>query len=155
MTNPFGKEQGLNRVGAQRQRVIPSSPFVLFEPTEVEQSIGHRFEEQVDRYPDCLAIQERHQNLTYAELNKAANGIAHAILSLRGRREEPIALLLENHSPLIAALLGVLKSGKYYVPLDPSLPSKRIGYILQDSQANLIVTNTKNLSVARQLAQNK
>ena len=140
---------------AQHQGVSPHSPFVFFEQTELEQSISHRFEKQVDRFPHCLAIQERHEKLTYAELNEAANGIAHAILSLRGQREEPIALLLENHTPMIAALLGVLKSGKFFVPLDPSLPTDRVRYILQDSQANLIVTNNRNLSVARQLAQNE
>jgi len=153
---PFFQGRRLGGVGsAQRQRVSPSSPFLFFEQTELEQSIGHRFEQQVDRFPHCLAIQERDEKLTYAELNKAANGIAHAILSLRGQREEPIALLLENHTPVIAALLGVLKSGKAFVPLDPSFPSGRARYLLRDSQASLIVTNNRNLSAARQLAQNE
>jgi len=155
MTNqgPPLDEQGLNGVGrAQTEGIVP---FRRFERSDVEQSISHRFEQQIDSFPDCLAIQTRNEKLTYAELNNAANGIAHAILALCGQREEPVALLLENHTPMIAALLGVLKSGKIYVPLDPSLPCGRIRYILQDSQANLIVTNNRNLSAACELAQNK
>ena len=54
---------------------------------------------------------------------------------------------------MLAALLGVLKAGKTYVPLDPSYPRERLAYMLQDAQASVIVTNTRNLAVAQTLVQ--
>ena len=54
---------------------------------------------------------------------------------------------------MIAALLGALKAGKTYVPLDPSYPRERLAYMLQDAQASVIVTNTRNLAVAQTLVQ--
>ena len=68
-------------------------------------------------------------------------------MAQRGDGNEPIALLLENDASMIAGILGVLKAGKIYVPLDPSLPSGRLAYMLEDSQARLIVTNTHNMSL--------
>ncbi|HAJ62421.1 MAG TPA: acyl-CoA synthetase, partial [Cyanobacteria bacterium UBA8543] len=61
------------------------------------------------------------------------------------------ALLLASDAPLIAAMLGVLKTGKFYVPLDPSQPQTRIGYILADSQSRLVITNNQYLNLANQL----
>jgi non-ribosomal peptide synthetase component F len=55
---------------------------------------------------------------------------------------------------VVASILGVLKAGKFYVPLDPSYPQARTTYMLEDSDAHLIVTNTQNLSLAKELAQN-
>src|SRR6185503_10781293 len=96
--------------------------FIEFEKAEIEQSISDRFEKQVERSPDSLAIKTRNHRFTYRELNEAANRVAHTLFAKRGRREEPAVLLLEQGAPLIAAILGVLKSGKAYVPIDPAYP---------------------------------
>jgi amino acid adenylation domain-containing protein len=124
---------------------------MAFSKEEIEQSIPARFEQQVARYPDRLAVKTGHHQLTYAVLNQVANRIARAILAQHGEGEEPIALLFEHGAPMLTAILGVLKAGKFYVPLDPSLPRTRTLYILQDSQVSLIVTNTKNFSFAKEL----
>jgi len=79
--------------------------------------------------------------------------MAHAILALRSKDEKPIALLLEHDAPLITAILAVLKTGKIYVPLDPSYPLARITSMLEDAQPGLIVTNTKHIAFAQALAQ--
>jgi non-ribosomal peptide synthetase component F len=92
-----------------------------------------RFEQQVRRYPDRLAIKTRHHRLTYSAVNRLANRIARAILAQRGEGEEPIALLLEQGAPATATILGVLKAGKMYVPLDPAYPYARTAFILEDS----------------------
>ena len=133
----------------------PSGAFVEFKRDEVEQSIPDRFEQQVVKYPDRIAVKTRNHTLTYDALNKMANRVARAILAQSGEGEEAIALLLENDAPMIAAILGVLKAGKIYVPLDPSLPSARLAYILEDSQAALVLTNTRIASLAADLAQEK
>ena len=127
--------------------------FTRFEKKEVEQSIVDRFEKQVVIYPNRIAVKTNTHQFTYDALNKAANRIARAILALCGEGEEPIALLLEQGAPMLAAILGVLKAGKIYVPLDPALPEARATYILENSQAGLMVTNSQNQSLARELTQ--
>ncbi len=129
--------------------------FVEFPTDDLEQSIPDRFEKQVERDPSHLAIQTRTQTLTYEQLNRAANVVAREILERRGKGQEPIALLLENDAPMIGAILGVLKAGKIYVPLDPSLPAGRLTYILQDSQAALLISNARNRELAASLTDGK
>ena len=122
----------------------PSGNFIEFEREDIERSIPARFEQQVVRYHDRIAIKTDNQSLTYEELNMAANRIARSILEARGKVSEPVALQLDHGADLITAILGVLKAGKIYVYLDPSYPVKRIADILEDSQPGLIVTDNKN-----------
>lgn len=133
----------------------PSGAFVEFEKKDIEQSIPERFEQQVRKYPDQLAVKTRTRELTYDALNKLANRVAQAILDSQGVGEEPVALLIENDAPMIASFLGVLKSGKIYVPLDPAHPIPRLQYMLEDSGAALIVSNRRNLILAKELADRK
>jgi amino acid adenylation domain-containing protein len=135
--------------------IVPTNPFVPFGKDEIEQSIPDRFEEQVRRYPDRLAVKSSSYALTYDELNRAANRVACFILGQRGIGEEPIALLFEHSAPVITAILGVLKAGKIYVPLDPSLPRSRATYILKDLQSGLMITNNRNVSLSKELANNE
>ena len=139
----------------QVRRVHPTNAFIRFEKEETEQSIPQRFEQQVSRYPDRLAVKTRNHQLTYAALNKVANRVARALLAQRGEGAESIALLLEHDASMIAAILGVLKAGKVYVPLDPSFPYARNAYILEDSQAGLIMTNNENRSLAESFSEKR
>lgn len=107
----------------------------------LNQSISQRFQEQVIRYGDRVAIQYQDRTITYNELNGWANQIARAIVKKRGMGAEPIALLFETGPEAIAAILGVLKAGKFYVPLDMSWPGYRLNSILEDSQAEIILSN--------------
>ena len=127
----------------------PSNTFVEFRKEEIEQSIPERFEQIVQLYPDRLALRTRTHALTYGMLNEAANRLAQAIMKRHAEGQEPIALLFEHDTPMIVAILGVLKAGKICVPLDPLFPRARISYLLEDSQAGILVTNSKNLSLAR------
>ena len=133
----------------------PSGTFVEFKKEDVEQSIPDRFEEQVAKYPNRVAVKTRNHTLTYDELNRLSNRVARAILAQRENGKAPVALLLEHDASVIAAILGVLKAGKIYVPLNPSYPQARTRYILEDSQAALIMTNSRNLVLARELARNR
>lgn len=131
----------------------PTNPFIKFKRSEVEQALPYRFEQQVREHCDRLAIMTQSQQLTYEELNRWANRVARTILAQRGEGAEPIALLFEHGIPAIVALLGVLKAGKSYVPLDASYPLARITHILEDSQAGLLVTNDQNRAMASELIQ--
>ncbi len=126
--------------------------FVEFNKDEIEQSIPKRFEQQARKYSNRTAVVTRNQTLTYDQLNQGVDRLAGAILHQRGGRQEPIALLLEQSASAISTILGVLKAGKIYVPLDTTYPQARIEYILEDSQAPVIVTNNRNFLLARKLA---
>lgn len=133
----------------------PSGTFVEFPEEDVETSIPERFEKIAGRFPDRVAVKMRNRMLTYRELNQAANRLAHAILAQRGDTQEPIALLMEHDIPLIVAIVGVLKAGKICVVLDPSFPKDRSVFLLEDSQAGLLITDSENLSSALEYAHDR
>lgn len=124
----------------------------LFLKEEIEQSIPDRFEMQVHKHRTDLAIGTSTNSLTYEGLNAFTNRIAHAILASDTPRGDPVALLFEQDSPQIAAILGVLKSGGIYVPLDTGYPITQLENILTDSGARLILTDAANYSQAIELA---
>jgi len=115
----------------------PTGTFVEFKREEIEQSIADRFEKIVQKYPADIAVKVKNQTLTYDELNKAANRMARAILAAGGQGNEPIALLIEQGASLIAAIIGILKAGKIYMPLDRYYPYARLTFMLEDSQPKL------------------
>ena len=133
----------------------PSGSFVEYRKEEVEQSIPDRFEKIVHQNPNQIAVKTANRTLTYDELNKAANRLAHAILARRGEGQEAVALFLELGVPLIVANLAVLKAGKISLGVDPSSPRSRTAHLLEDSQAALIVTNSKSDSTAREWAKSE
>ncbi|MBD1944543.1 amino acid adenylation domain-containing protein, partial [Coleofasciculus sp. FACHB-712] len=141
------------RLQASKNIVCPSQPYTEFPKSAIEQSIPDRFEEQVRKYPHNIAVWTEKHQWTYNTLNDKANAIAQSILQLYGSTSEKIALLLEHDAWAIAAILGVLKAGKTYVPLDPNYPKLRLNYILEDCQATALLSNSKNLALAEELTQ--
>ncbi len=135
-----------------RLTIQPETGFAPFKNEEIEQSIPQRFEQQVRSHGDRLAIKTDQETLTFTALNRRANRITRAILSRRGDGAEPIALLFDHGAAVLVALLAVLKSGKFYVVLDASYPRDRLEAMLGDSGAKLIVTESSNLALARQLS---
>jgi len=131
----------------------PTGRFVEFKKEEIEQSIPDRFEQQVRKNGNRLAVKSQNHQFMYDELNKAANRVARTILNHSGEEPVPVALLFEQDTSLIAALLGALKSGNFYVPLDPAFPSSRTAFILKDSGVKLILTDRKNIPLAHELSQ--
>ena len=132
--------------------VRPTNKFIPFEKRDVDQSIPERFQQQVRKYPNHLAIKTGSQAATYSELNQTANQIGRAILAHSTKESGNVALLLEKSVPMIAAMLGTMKAAQTYVPLDPVHPAARLGNILDDAQTDLIVTNNRYFPLAQQLA---
>ena len=132
--------------------VQPTTPFTGFSRDEVEQSIPERFEKIVRLYPDRIAVKAGNQGVTYSELNAMANRVGHLIITQRGTEPEPVGLLVEKGVWQIAAMLGILKAGKFFVLLDPTWPNARIATVLEDAGAELIVADRHNSSADRALA---
>ncbi|HLL48006.1 MAG TPA: amino acid adenylation domain-containing protein, partial [Longimicrobiaceae bacterium] len=126
--------------------------FHEFTREEIEQTIPERFERLARRYPDRPAVRTRTVQLTYAELDRAAAAVARSILRARPPGAERIALLFEHDAAMIVGILGVLRAGKTYVPIDPLYPRERSAYVLEDSGSAALVTNRANLAQARDLA---
>ncbi len=126
----------------------PQNPFVPFDARDIEGSIVARFEAQVLRLPNALAVTDDLHRWSYGELNGFANRIGAEILRDPQPNEVPVALLFEHCAPAIAATLGVLKAGRCYVPLNTHQPTARIARMLEDSGARTIVTNDRNAGLA-------
>jgi amino acid adenylation domain-containing protein len=133
----------------------PSGKFEEFSKEDVETSIPARFEKMVARYPDNPAVVTASQSLSYAELNRWANRVAHSIIDQRGVGSEPIGLLFETKLVLIVAMLAVLKAGKFVVLLDPATPQARLRAILNDAQAKLVLMEEPTTAMARDLDENQ
>jgi non-ribosomal peptide synthetase component F len=130
----------------------PTNAFASFDARDLDGSIAGRFEQQVRRFPDRLAVECPRQRFTYAELNRASNRIAHAILDLRGEGSEPVALLCGQGALLIAAILGVLKAGKIYVPLDGRHPRGRLLQAIEDAAPAVLLCDRGFRALADRLA---
>lgn len=118
----------------------------------VEETLVSLFERQVGRFPTKTAIKSLTGACTYDELNRRANRIAHALLALRGDKEEPVVLFFRDNIDSITATLGALKAGKIYVPLDPSVPRSRCMSIARDTRARIVLTTSELASSAEELA---
>ncbi|WP_158854938.1 condensation domain-containing protein, partial [Saccharothrix deserti] len=97
-------------------------------------------EEQVDRTPDALALIASDGRFTYTELDQRANRIAHHLRGLGVGPETRVGICLPRTSNLLIAILGVLKAGGSYVPIDPAYPTERINHILDDSDTPILIT---------------
>lgn len=98
------------------------------------------FEEQVQRTPDKAALVFRDQTISYAELNARANALAQLLQESGAQPDTIVGLLVDRSPEMIIGALGILKSGAGYAPIDPQYPDDRISYLLENSQAHLLVT---------------
>jgi amino acid adenylation domain-containing protein len=112
----------------------------------LDKTIVDLFEEQVEKTPANIAVVFEEQQLTYQQLNEQANQLAHYLLALKNQVQMPdnplIAIAVERSIEMVIGLLGILKAGGAYVPIDPSYPAARIQYMLEDSQAPVLLTQT-------------
>jgi amino acid adenylation domain-containing protein len=128
---------------AERQQLL-----VEWNHTETDfksESVPQLFEDQVERTPEAVAVVFEDEELSYRELNRRANQVAHYL----GRRgigpEVRVGICMERSLELVVGILGILKAGAAYVPLDPGYPRERLAYILDDAQVRVLLTQ-KHLS---------
>ncbi|MET9813985.1 amino acid adenylation domain-containing protein [Streptomyces sp. NPDC006355] len=111
------------------------------EDTDAPGTLHALFEQQARRTPAAIALLGDEVNVTYAELDAAANRLAHLLRTRGAARGQRVAVLLPRGPRLITALLAVLKTGAAYVPLDPSLPAPRLALLLADTAPVLLLTS--------------
>jgi len=145
--------------GAQR----PVRSLCLLAPTEREQivhdwndtsgeyqeksSVSQLFEAQVTRTPDAVAVVSEGAQLTYRDLNRRANQVAQRLRRLGVGPEISVGICAERSLEMVVGVLGVLKAGGIYVPLDPSNPRDRLSFMLADAQVSVVLTQERMLDL--------
>nr|WP_225778800.1 non-ribosomal peptide synthetase [Pseudomonas sp. Marseille-Q3773] len=122
----------------QDQTVQAWNPSPMQFPAE--QPLHRLIEAQVEAAPDATALVCREQTLSYAELNRRANQLAHKLLELGAGPDVLVGLAVERSLEMVVGLLGILKAGAAYVPLDPAYPQDRLAYLFEDSGIRLLLT---------------
>ena len=111
-----------------------------------DRCIHEFFELQAERTPDATALVYRERTLTYRELNQRANHLAQHLQALGLGLEKFAGIYVQRSLDMVIAVLGVLKAGAAYVPLDPSYPRERLAWMLEDAQATVVLTHRALLS---------
>jgi len=133
----------------ERDRLLTELSGPAYDPGLDRDELLHElFEAVVDAGPDRPAIQLEGRILSYRQLDAQANRLAHALRQRDIGPDDMVAIQLEKTEFLYVAMLGVLKAGAAYVPLDPGYPGDRVSYILEDCQAKLLLTQ---ISIADRL----
>ncbi|TYP79315.1 surfactin family lipopeptide synthetase A/fengycin family lipopeptide synthetase D [Paenibacillus methanolicus] len=113
------------------------------------------FRQQADRTPERIAaVFGDGESLTYRELDARANRVAQALLEGGLSPEEPVGLMTERSSAMLAGMLGILRAGGAYVPLPPSFPADRLRYMAEDCGLRVVCAQRERLSTAKQAAPN-
>ncbi len=130
---------------AEKTLLLPATHQVK----KISTTIPDLFERSVQKYPSRIALSFNHIHLTYLALNERANQVAHALRHLYFKHygadlpaDTLIGLCLDRSIELIVGILGILKSGAAYVPLDPGYPPERLLFMIEDSKVQLIVTHS-------------
>jgi amino acid adenylation domain-containing protein len=102
--------------------------------------IHQLFEAQVERSPDAIAVVFKEKQLTYRELNARANCLAHYLRVVGVGPEVLVGICTQRSLEMVVGLLGILKSGGAYLPLDPGYPLERLAFMLEDAQVPVLLT---------------
>ncbi|HCB01661.1 MAG TPA: hypothetical protein DEP19_04700 [Anaerolineae bacterium] len=129
--------------------LLSTSERILFEQLNATQAdyprdlcLHQLIEEQVEKTPDAIAVVFHKQQWTYRELDNAANVIADVLRKHKVKPETVVGLCVDRSPQMLAALLGIHKAGGAYVPLDPTFPLERLAFMLADSAAPVLITQT-------------
>jgi amino acid adenylation domain-containing protein len=127
----------------QREAALLSAWNATTAPMRHGATLPGLFAQQARRTPDAVAVVDEHAALSYAQLDGAAERIAHKLRADGVGCESVVAVFAERSVDLVAALLGVLKAGAAYLPLDPEYPAERLAYMLSDSGARAVLAQRR------------
>ena len=145
---------GLPPIGSMRDRLtvvnMPAESAQSWEgwhaneaPSPPAACVHQLFEQQVERTPDATALMFGEETLSYRELNSRANALANLLRSQGLGADSVVGICVERSFDMVASVLAVLKAGAAYLPLDPAYPHERLQFMLEDSHAAILLTQTK------------
>ncbi|MGK8893959.1 non-ribosomal peptide synthase/polyketide synthase [Burkholderia gladioli] len=128
----------------ERRRVLEDWNATAVEPRDAGEPALHlRIEQQAARTPEATALVFEGDSLSYGELERRANRLAHALIAAGVRPDQPVALCLERSLEMMVALLGTLKAGAAWLPIDPALPRERIALMLDTARPAAILGHSR------------
>lgn len=139
----------------KRLEMLPSDErrqlLIEFNRTAIDyadEHLIHRlFEKQVQKTPEACALVYAGQTMSYEQLNRRANRLAHHLMSLGVRPEHRVAICVERGFEMVIGLIGILKAGAAYVPLDPDYPAERLEYMFDDCTPVVLITQSSSLAL--------
>ncbi len=145
-TIAVGPEKSLSTLpaltDAERQQLLVDWNNTAVEYPGKKLCLHQLIEEQVRRTPNQVALVFEQQRLTYDDLNHRADQLAFHLRSLGAGPDVPLGLFVERSLEMVIGMLGILKAGAAYLPIDPASPQERIAFMLGDAEARLVVTQT-------------
>ncbi|HEU4506951.1 MAG TPA: amino acid adenylation domain-containing protein [Pyrinomonadaceae bacterium] len=142
LDTPHGLISELEQLGAREREQI----LVEFNRTAVDypqaQNIQQLFEEQSARTPQRVAVSFAENQFTFEEINARANQLAHHLRELGVAAEQRVGLYIERSAEMLIGVLGILKAGGCYVPLDPASPRERLKFIIEEASLSILVTQS-------------
>jgi len=118
------------------------------------ESLHNLIEAQVERTPEAIAVAHEGISISYQELNRRANRLAQYLIRAGISIDDRVGVCMERSIEMVVALLGILKAGAAYLPIDPAYPVDRISYLLEDAQAGALLTQKRLLSRISNLQSN-
>ena len=111
--------------------------------------VQHFLENSAERVPDKVALIYDDQRLTYREINSLANQLAASLIDRGVKRQDRVVIFLDNSIESVISLFGILKIGAIFIILNPTMKSKKLNYILNDSGACALITQTNRAGIVK------
>ena len=121
-----------------------SPPASDYKQGHTEDSLVALFENQAARRPEAVAVIFEEEYLSYGSVNRRSNLLARRLIELGAEPESRVGLLMDRGGELVTAIIGILKAGAAYVPLDPSYPVDRVNHVLRDARIRILVTQDES-----------
>jgi amino acid adenylation domain-containing protein/non-ribosomal peptide synthase protein (TIGR01720 family) len=141
--NPYQSLSTFSPLSAEEKHQV----LVDFNQTKVsyptDKTLIQLFEVQVAKTPDTVAVHYGQDYLTYAQLNRRANQLAHFLQKMGVGPETLVGVFMERSLEMVISLYGILKAGGAYVPLDPEYPAERVAFMLEDTQVPVLLTQER------------
>ncbi|NUT40639.1 MAG: amino acid adenylation domain-containing protein [Thermoactinospora sp.] len=112
-------------------------------PVEQRKCLHTLIEDTVDMMPDAVAVRFEGADLSFGELDRRANRVAHRLLAMGVQPGRPVGICAERSLEMVVGLLGILKSGGAYLPIDPSYPAQRVAFMLGDAEPGILLTQER------------
>src|SRR5689334_9730082 len=135
--DPAQKIADLPLMTPEQERALLAPPQEVW---QVDVCVHQRFEQQAERTPHAIAITSNGVSLTYAELNGRANAVAERLIAMGAGPDVLVALCMERSVGMLVGLLGILKAGAAYLPVDLHYPAERVAFILEDAGVPLLIS---------------
>ncbi|RSJ14975.1 Gramicidin S synthase 2 [Streptococcus intermedius] len=140
LERPDQKIKKISMISEKEEKKILNDFNTSTSKFQTSKTLVDLFEEQVEKHPDNIAIVFNNQEVTYKELDNLSNHVASQLIRLGLKLEDFVGIVAERSIEMIAAILGTMKAGGAYIPIDPEYPEERIQYILDDSKPKVLLT---------------